>query len=185
MQQSAQGQKSGLFEGLDERDLDACQKVLAELGGEIGFNAEAVFAQMRKGVPLIEALGLPHKTADALYAHAYAQFNAGEVQLAMPLFQALTFLEPGVRDYWLGFGICARSLEDSTLAQMAFLTAASLTPNTAAPAFHLCELYCHTTDWPKAQSALASYDAAGPTPEKLRLDPEIKRLRTLIRLRMT
>ena len=171
------------FAGMGLAELDACETVLGKLADELGFDAAGAFALARQGVPMIQALGLPTQTGDALYAQAFAQFNRGQTLNSLALFQALTFLEPNVRDYWLGLGICCRVTGQFEIANVGFMTAASLAPETPAPYFHLCELRCLSKDWVAAAEALARYDILPESAEKSHIEPEMRRLRTLVSMR--
>lgn len=172
-----------VFGGLGTAELDACQALLSDLGAELTFDAGGIFAGLREGHSLEQALGLPEETADIIYSQAIAHFNAGDISSAIPLFQALTFLKPDVRDHWLGLGICARVQSQWDTAALAFQTAASLDPDGAAPMFHLCELYCQKEDWPKARSELQRFEKNEETGEKRRLGEEMRRLKNLIEMR--
>jgi tetratricopeptide (TPR) repeat protein len=169
--------------GLNQAELDACEAVLKELMSDIDLDVAEVFGGLRKGKSMVAALGLPEQTVDLMYAQAVARFGAGDVVAAMGLFQALSFLAPSVRDHWLGFGICGRSLEQLEIARIAFETAVALAPQTAAPRFHLCELLCQKADWAAAADQARAFEAAVTSPEKVNLAGEMKRLTALIELR--
>lgn len=169
--------------GLNPAELDACEAVLKQLLSDVDLDVAEVFAGLRKGRSMVQALGLPEQTVDLLYAQAVARFGAGDVTAAVTLFQALSFLAPGVRDHWLGLGICGRALEQLEIARIAFETAVALAPDTAAPRFHLCELLCQQGDWAAAAEQARAFDAAVTASEKANLLGEMKRLAALIELR--
>lgn len=171
------------FKGMSKEDLDACEYILGELSETLGFDAKSAFERMRRGESLTQALGLPAQTSDAMYAQAISQFNAGNTNVALQLFRALTVLAPNTRDHWLGLGICARIKDQSDLARIALQTATSLSPDTPAPLFHLCELFCHMSEWANAGEYLIKFDACEESSEKQKLKAEMQRLRTLIEMR--
>ena len=175
---------NALLAGLNPAELDACETVLKQLMSDVDLDVAAVFGGLRKGKPLVEALGLPEETVDLLYAQAVGRFGAGDTVAAMLLFQALSFLAPRVRDHWLGLGICARALDQMDVAAIAFETAVALAPQTAAPRFHLCELLCQRSQWRAAAQQAAAFDAAATSTEKSNLSGEMKRLSALIELRL-
>ena len=63
------------------------------------------------------------------------------------------------------------------------MTAVALSPETAAPRFHLCEVLCQQGEWKAAAEQARGFAAAVVAPEKAGLGPEMKRLATLIELR--
>jgi tetratricopeptide (TPR) repeat protein len=169
--------------GLNAAELDACEAVLKGLMQDVDLDVSGVFAALRKGRSLIEALQIPEETVDLLYAQAVARFGAGDHAAAMSLFQALSFLAPRVRDHWLGLGICARALDQLDLARLAFETSAALAPKSAAPRFHLCEVMCQRGLWAEAAEQAAAFTEAAMAPEKASLATEMRRLNALIDLR--
>lgn len=168
---------------MNAAELDACEAVLKLLMQDVDLDVVGVFAGLRQGKPMVEALGLPAETADLLYAQALARFGAGDIATALLLFQALSFLAPGVRDHWLGLGISARALDQLDLARACFETAIALAPQSAAPRFHLCEVLCQQGNWQDAATQAQAFAAAINAPEKASLAPEVKRLTALIELR--
>lgn len=175
--------EGGLLAGLNPAEMDACEAVLKGLMQDVDLDVAGVFGSLRRGQSLIEALGIPEETVDLLYAQALARFGAGDHAAALSLFQALSFLAPGVRDHWLGLGICGRALDQLDLARVAFQTAVALAPQTAAPRFHLCEVLCQQGRWSEAEVQARAFAEASAAPEKASLAPEIKRLAALIELR--
>lgn len=174
----------GLLGGMNAAELDACEAVLKQLLNEVDLDVASVFAGLRKGKPMVQALGLPEATVDLLYAQAVARFGAGDHGAAQALFQALSFLAPDVRDHWLGLGITARAQDQIDLARVAFQTAVALAPLTAAPRFHLCEALCQTGAWAEAAREAKAFAEAVMAPEKASLALEMKRLTALIALRL-
>jgi hypothetical protein len=175
--------QNGLLAGLNPAELDACEAVLKILMQDVDLDAVGVFSGLREGKPLIAALGLPAETVDLLYAQAIARFGAGDTAMAQLLFQSLSFLAPGVRDHWLGLGICGRTQDQLDLARVCFETALALAPQSAAPRFHLCEVHCQQGNWKAAALHSAGFAQVAATPEKTSLAPEMKRLSALIELR--
>ena len=175
--------ESSVLAGLNPAELDACEAVLKGLTQDVDLDVAGVFAALRKGRSLIEALQIPEETVDILYAQAVARFGAGDHAAAQSLFQALSFLAPQVRDHWLGLGICARALDQLDLARIAFQTAVALAPQSAAPRFHLCEVLCQQGRWSEAADQAAAFTAAAMAPEKASLATEMTRLSALIELR--
>lgn len=173
----------GILAGLNPAELDACEAVLKLLMPDADLDVVKVFAGLRKGLTLIEALGLPVETVDLLYAQALARFGAGDHLAALSLFQALSFLAPETRDHWLGLGICARALDRLDVARVAFETSVALAPMTAAPRFHLCEVLCQQGMWREAGGEARAFQSAVMAPEKASLAPEMKRLAALIEMR--
>lgn len=177
--------ESSVLAGLNPAELDACEAVLKGLTQDVDLDVAAVFAALRRGRSLIEALQIPEETVDILYAQAVARFGAGDHAAAQSLFQALSFLAPQVRDHWLGLGICARALDQIDLARVAFQTAMALAPRSAAPRFHLCEALCQQGRWREAAEQATAFAEAAMAPEKANLATEMKRLSALIELRRT
>jgi Flp pilus assembly protein TadD len=180
---AAPGPDNGILSGLNPAELDACETVLKVMMQDVDLDVAGIFAALRRGRTLIEALGLPEQTVDLLYAQAIARFGAGDHAAAQALFQALSFLAPAVRDHWLGLGISARAQEQLDLARLAFETAVALAPETAAPRFHLCEVLCQKGDFAAAARHAKGFDAASMAPEKATLAADMKRLAALIELR--
>jgi tetratricopeptide (TPR) repeat protein len=176
--------EGGLLAGMNAAELDACEAVLLALMKDVDLDVAGIFAALRKGHTLVAALGLPEGTVDLMYAQAIARFGAGDRAAALSLFQALSFLAPDVRDHWLGLGICGRALDQLDLARVAFETAVALAPHTAAPRFHLCEVQCQKGDWKAAAVQAKGFAEAAMAPEKASLAPEMKRLATLIEMRV-
>ena len=177
------GQDQWILAGLNPAELDACEAVLKVMMQDVDLDVAGIFGALRRGKTLIEALGLPEQAVDLLYAQAVARFGAGDHAAAMSLFQALSFLAPQVRDHWLGLGISARAQDRLDLAGMAFETAVALSPDTAAPRFHLCEVLCQKGDFVKAAEHARAFEGAVTAPEKASLAADMKRLSALIELR--
>lgn len=164
-------------------DLDALRHDLALLAAETGFAYDRVFDRMAAGQTLREALDLPEGIAAAIYALAYARFNAGDLDRALPLFRALVLLDPRGRDHWLGLGLCLRGTGQMAEARPAFATALALAPDDPVILFHCTELACHTDDWAGAKANMTRFAALPNTTAWRRLLPEMRKLATAIDLR--
>ncbi len=172
--------QSGMLRGLNTQELDACQKLLQQISPDLDVDVAEIFDRVRAGKSLVQAMNLPDQTVDLLYAQALARFNAGDSHTAIPLFNALTLLAPQVRDHWLGLGICSRVLNKLPIAKLTFETAINISPQTAAPRFHLCEVLCQMKEWDGAKEQAAAFAQLPETPEKKSLSSEMKRLQTVI-----
>lgn len=168
---------------LSAAEQEALRATLAELGGRIGHDLEAVFNGLMAGLPMDQAMGLPGQTVDLLYAQAISRFNSGDITQAAKMFLALTVLAPRVRDHWLGLGICQRMAGNAAQARSAVEAAQALEPDSPAVLFHLCELCCLEKDWRAAKDHLARFAQAADTAEKRRLLHDMTRLSALIELR--
>ncbi|WP_284262745.1 tetratricopeptide repeat protein [Roseicyclus amphidinii] len=170
-------------EGLPAPDLEGLRRDLALLAAETGFAYDRVFDRMAGGASIAEALDLPEGTAAAIYALAYARFNAGDIDRALPLFRALVLLGPRGRDHWLGLALCLRGKGLMAEAGTAFATAAALAPDDPMILFHRTELACHTGDWAAAKAGVARFAGMPQTPVWRRLLPEMRKLATAVELR--
>lgn len=170
-------------DNLPAPDLEGLRRDLALLAAETGFAYDRVFDRMAEGKSIGDALDLPEGTAGAIYALAYARFNAGDLDRALPLFRALVLLEPRGRDNWLGLGLCLRGKGVMAEAGQALSAAAAIAPDDPMILFHCTELACHTGDWAAAKAGVARFSAMAQTPVWRRILPEMRKLATAVELR--
>lgn len=169
--------------GLNEAETRALREVLDQLSPHVGRDLGAIFDHLENGGTMLSALGLPEGAVDVIYAQAYARFNAGDIDRARTLFEALVTLAPDRQDHWLGLGICARRKDEHGAAQIAFDTALALNPESPAAQFHRCELACLTADWPTARKMAKGFVAAPDSAVRTGLAGEMNRLLALIEAR--
>lgn len=162
--------------GVSDDDIEAARAALEGINEDGSLDLLAVFDGLSAGQNLREALGLSEQAVDALYAQAFANFNAGKTAAAANLFQALTVLAPETTDHWMGLGIALRMQSQLESAAMCFDVAVGIEPDRAALRFHRAELACLRRDWNLARSELA---ALAEIPDKVHsagLEPEVQRL---------
>lgn len=165
-----------MVEGLSEDARQELRDTLADLSNSGHAELVQVFDALLAGQDMVTALGLPEETATLLYAQAYARFNNGKLGEATSLFQALTILAPGVKDHWLGLGVCLRLSDALSSAQLAFLTGQELDPTCPALTYHLAELALAQGDIGSAQERILTFADLPETPLKQRMQPEAQRL---------
>lgn len=129
-----------MLDGLSDTARAELDEALAELSQSGHADLVAIFTALVGGQDLCAALNFPEGTVALLYSQAHARFNAGHVSDALGLFQALAVLAPGVKDHWLGLGICLRLSDSLAGARLAFSAAQDLAPDCPAVTYHLAEL---------------------------------------------
>ncbi|WP_163850640.1 tetratricopeptide repeat protein [Pseudooceanicola aestuarii] len=163
-----------------DETLTAMRAALARLEAEGGRDYLALLDGMLDSGSLRAALGLPEESVDALYAQAFARFNAGDARGARQVFQALCLLAPERVDHWLGFGICLVMDGEETGAALAFDAAVDLAPDAPAPRYHRAELLCRARRWAEARRDVAAFAALEDSPARTRLAAEVQRLAALV-----
>lgn len=169
-----------MVEGLSDGARQELRDTLADLSYSGHAELVQVFDALLAGKDMVTALGLPAETATLLYAQAYARFSSGKLAEATTLFQALTVLAPGVKDHWLGFGVCLRLSEALPSARLAFLTAQELEPACPAVTYHLAELALAQGDLAAAQGLILAYAELPDSALKQRMQAEAQRLAAAI-----
>lgn len=165
-----------MMEGLSDTGRAELGETLAELSQGGHADLVAVFRGLLDGKEMGAALGLPEGTAQLLYAQAHARFNGGHVTDALALFQALTVLSPGVKDHWLGLGICLRLTDALATARLAFATAREIAPDCPAVMYHQAELDLAEGRLAEAAALMRAFAALPETGLKTRMAAEAQRL---------
>ena len=161
---------------LSNEELGLLLGILSDEDGETALALEGLAA----GKTIGQAIGLPPRAIDLIYAQAYAQFNAGHPRRAQPLFAALCVLDGKTADHWLGLGVCLRHAGDAVQARVAFETARALAPEAPAPAFHMAHLLLEQGEQSAARDHLATFKAAPQGPEKAALAETAHRLMSVL-----
>lgn len=156
------GVLSDLF-NLDKQQLLLLDELFEIAKEDIGFDAGKIFQDVENGAPFSKALGLPEDAVDLLYSQAFARFNSGQPEQAERLFRALCLIDGRTIDHWLGYGICLRIGNKTNDAQIAFVTARQLQPESPLPLFHLLELFVFTKSWSQADQCLRALDGNSGT----------------------
>lgn len=158
--------------GLDAEEEALLLRMLRDAVASEGLNADGFLGALAKGTPVAGALGLPPAVVEVLYARAHQWFTVGRPARAEPLFRALCFADGKVADFWIGHGVCLRLRDEFAGAEVAFSTAAGLSPSWAVPPFHLAELAMRRGDWTAAGRWLTAFSRAADadTPEAMRLE---------------
>ncbi len=169
--------------GLDEAETEMLGALFAEAAASRGLDGAAIFASLREGATLGQALGLPPRLGEALYARAHGWFNAGRHDRAEALFRALCVLDGRDADHWVGYGVCLRMREARQEAGLAFATAAAIRPAWAVPHFHGAAVAIADERWDEARAHLQAFGrhAGTAVPEAMR--GEAARLAAALNLR--
>lgn len=155
--------------GLDEADDALLGAVFAEAAGGLGLDGARIYAALREGRTLGEALGLPSRVGEALYQRAHNWFTAGRHDRAEASFRVLCILDGRDADHWVGYGVCLRMRDNRPEAELAFATAAALRPGWAVPHFHAASLAIARERWSDADAHLRAFETCrdGPVPEAM------------------
>jgi tetratricopeptide (TPR) repeat protein len=156
--------------GLDGPETARLAELCAEAAAPLGVDGARLVAEIGRGRPLGEALGLPAGLAEALYARAHTWFAAGRHDRAEALFRAVCALDGRSADAWIGYGVCLRLRGAGREAGLAVATAVALRPDWALARVHAAGLAAATGEWDLAARHLAAFAACdGPdTPSDLR-----------------
>lgn len=179
------GERFAAALGLSAEEADAVGEAVASQLDGLGLDGAAVFARIRRGLPLAEALGFPGGTADLLYGRAYRWLQVGRPERAEPLFRALCVLDGRIADHWIGYGLCLRERRADQDAALAFETAVRLRPEWAVAHFHAFAQSATLGDWPRADEHWRRFTerADDGTPAAIR--DEAKRLRAAVDLHLS
>ena len=128
---------------LSNEELGLLLDILSDDDGETAVALEGLAA----GKTIGQAIGLPPRATDLIYAQAYAQFNAGHPRRAQPLFAALCVLDGKIADHWLGLGVCLRHAGDTV--QVSRLKAPAPLRRSPLPRLSTWHIFC----WNKASTA--------------------------------
>jgi cytochrome c-type biogenesis protein CcmH/NrfG len=123
---------------------------------------------------LLDRLGVPARTGDALYAMAYHNLAAGRADRAERLFCALCLLDPRRPESFLGYGICVARRGDKRHARALFALAEAARPDWAVPHFYLASIDVAEGRLAEARAALDRFFALkdGDVPRNLVADAE-------------
>lgn len=91
-------------------------------------------------------LGVPAKTMDGMYEHAYNLYNTGRYKEAIPVFRNLTTLHTNESKYMLGLASCYHMLKDYQMAAGVYLVVSTVDPNNPIPYFHSSDCYMQMGD---------------------------------------
>ena len=86
-----------------------------------------------------EAKAAPPIDCEAFYAHAYAQYQAGQAAQAAEVFQVLCARSPMDSRYWFGLGASWQESLNFEKALHAWAMAALLDPQSPYPHFHAAQ----------------------------------------------
>jgi len=169
--------------GLDESDCDLLESLFVESASGLGIDAGSVFARLREGEPVAQALAIPDRAVALLYARAHAMFRAGRPDKAEVLFRALCVLDGWSADHWVGYGVCLKMRSAFDEAAVAFAAATRVRPDWAIPHFHALELSVRREDWMGAAAALAGFDQRADDAAPSAIRAEVARIRNALALR--
>ena len=169
--------------GFDESDCDLLESLFVESASGLGVEAGSLFARLREGEPVGQALAIPDSAVALLYARAHAMFRAGRPDKAEGLFRALCVLDGWSADHWVGYGVCLRMRSAWDEAAVAFASAARVRPDWAIPRFHALELSVRREDWTGAAAALAAFDQRADNAAPSAILAEVARFRSALALR--
>lgn len=144
---------------LDARDEGLLAEQLAACAAERGLQADRLIRGLAAGRSIGAALGVSPALGEALYAKAYRWCEVGRLDRALPLFRALCIVDGTVADYWAGYGLCLRTVDQPDLAELAFGMAAALRPDWALPFFHLAAVAATTGRDAESAALLDAFDA--------------------------
>lgn len=143
--------------GLDSAEGDLLSQLFSEAAAPLGIDGAGVYAALRAGRTLGEALGFPADLTDVLYLRAHTWFTAGRPDRAGPLFRALCALDGRCADHWVGHGVCLTLSGAEDEAEIAFATAAALRSDWAVPHFHAAGLAIARGRWEAARAHLGAF----------------------------
>lgn len=169
---------------LDDAALDLLGDMFAETAAGIGLNGRAIFARLRAGESMGQALALPAGLKDLLYARAHQWFSIGRHEKAEGLFRTLSLLDGSVADHWLGLGICLRLKRQWEQAHSAFRSAAALRPDWAIPHFHAMESFIRQGDWQSARQSAQAFSERSQSNVPPALQKEAARFQAAIDMRL-
>jgi tetratricopeptide (TPR) repeat protein len=172
---------------IDDSDLDLLEEFFlaatAAQGAQSALLGRKIFARLRAGASIAQALGVSDGMIEFLYARAHRWMVVGRHEKAEPIFRVLCIIDGESADFWTGFGIClkARAAWDEAVA--AFNMASQKRPQWPVPHFHALELSLRREAWTKAAAELAAFDkkADSATPAVLRA--EVEKYRKALELR--
>lgn len=145
--------------GLDPDEGELLSQLLSEVAAPLGLDGARIYAALREGRTLGEALGFPAVLTDVLYLRAHTWFSAGRPERAGPVFRALCALDGRCADHWVGHGVCLTLSGAEDEAEIAFATAAALRPDWAVPHFHAAGLAVSRGRWEAARAHLSTFRA--------------------------
>lgn len=151
------GEGSPSLFGLDSEETLAFAEAFTALAEPLGLDGRGIVDALSRGETLGQALGLPPRFAELLYARAHSLFSAGRHDRAEPLFRALCVIDAPTADYWVGYGLCLRQRDEDAQAALAFATAAALRPGWAVPQFHAAQLALAQERWTQAAAHLDAF----------------------------
>ena len=168
---------------IDDADLDLLEEFFVKATAAQGALGRQIFARLRQGASLGEALGVSEKMVEFLYARAHRWIVVGRHDKAEQIFRVLCILDGESADFWTGLGIClkARAAFDEGLA--AFAMATQKRPQWPVPHFHALALLIRRESWQQAASELAAFDKKADSATPASLKAEVEKFRKVLRLR--
>jgi tetratricopeptide (TPR) repeat protein len=168
---------------IDDNQLDLLEGFFVEAATAKGASGRKIFARLRRGASVGQALEIPNTAVEILYSRAHRRSALGRHDKAEPIFRALCIINGESADFWTGLGIClrARSAWDEALA--AFATASQQRPQWAVPHFHALELCIRRAAWTQAASELAAFEQKADSETHPALTAEAERYKKALLLR--
>jgi Flp pilus assembly protein TadD len=173
----------GRAHGLSDAELEICGEFFARATQEAGMDGALVFERLKQGASLADAMSLPPRAIETLYARARQWIAVGRFDKAERLFRALVLLQSESADYWIGYGACLKQAGRRAEAAHAFSAASAIRPDWAIPHFHLLGLAIHAGDWAGARRELAAFDAAASSDIPAAIVAEAARIRAALATR--
>jgi tetratricopeptide (TPR) repeat protein len=169
--------------GIDDNELDLLEDFFVAAANAKGASGRKIFARLRNGATLGQALEVPDTAVEILYARAHRWSAVGRHDKAEPIFRALCIVDGQSADFRCGLGIClrARSAWDEALA--AFAMASEVRPRWAVPHFHALELCIRRGDWARAATELAAFEQKADSETHPALTAEAERYKQALLLR--
>jgi len=166
--------------GLNPAEGDLLCQLFSAAAAPLGLDGASIYAALREGQTLGEALGFPAELADVLYLRAHTWFTAGRPDRAGALFRVLCALDGRCADYWVGHGVCLTLSGAQDEAEIAFATAAALRPDWAAPHYHAAGLAVSQGRWEAARAHLGAFHARRNPEVPERMLREVRRLEAAV-----
>jgi tetratricopeptide (TPR) repeat protein len=169
--------------GVDDNELDLLEDFFVDAATAKGAPGRKIFAKLRRGVALGQALGIPVAAVELLYSRAHRWSALGRHDRAEPIFRVLCIVSGESADFWTGLGICLRARSAWEEALAAFATASEQRPQWAVPHFHALELCIRRAAWPQAATELAAFEQKADSETHPALTAEAERYRKALLLR--
>ena len=168
---------------LAEDEVDQLEEFFVEATATQGALGRKIFARLRQGASLGEALDVSEDMLEFLYARAYRWLVVAKHQNAEPLFRVLCMLDAESADFWIGLGLCLKARAAWDEALTAFRLASQGRPQWAVPHFHALEVCVRHKKWSKAATELALFDSKADAATPAGLTAEMAKFRKVLRVR--